>query len=86
MAIYIPGMEMPTDKRLTLQIDPNGSVYMVDECSITAETYTTDAVFVSPHGRLIDANVLIERAYKKLWIEPFDIVATPTVIPADEEG
>ena len=59
MGVYIEGMEMPKEGRLTLQISADGAVYVVNSCSITAETYTTDAVPVPPHGRLIDADALI---------------------------
>ena len=59
MSVLIKGMEMPEEGRLTLQISADGAVYVVNSCSITAETYTTDAVPVPPHGRLIDADALI---------------------------
>lgn len=49
---------MPKEGRLTLQISADGAVYVVNSCSITAETYTTDAVPVLPHGRLIDADAM----------------------------
>lgn len=48
MDILIKNMEMPKEGRLTLQISANGAVYVVNSCSITAETYTTDAVPVPP--------------------------------------
>ena len=93
MSIYIKGMEMPTDKRLTLQIDPNGSVYVVDECSITAETYTTDAVLVSPHGRLIEKHDVFKliSAFPEIdKLLPVEFMKAlynlPTIIPASEEG
>lgn len=54
MSILIKDMEMPKEGRLTLQISADGAVYVVDSCSITAETYTTDAVPVPPHGALMD--------------------------------
>lgn len=52
-------MEMPKEGRLTLQISADGAVYVVNRCNITAETYTTEAVPVPPHGRLIDADAPI---------------------------
>lgn len=61
MGIYIPNMEMPKEGRLTLQISANGSVYVVNSCSITAETYTTDAVPIPPHGRLGDLDELARK-------------------------
>lgn len=54
MSVLIKGMEMPQEGRLTLQISADGAVYVVNRCNITAETYTTKAVPVPPHGRLID--------------------------------
>lgn len=60
MSILIKGMEMPKENRLTLQISADGAVYVVNRCRITTETYTTDAVPVQPHGRLIDADALMK--------------------------
>ena len=65
MGIYIKGMEMPKEDRLTLQISADGAVYVVNSCSITAETYTTDAVPVPAHGRLIDADAFSEEMKKR---------------------
>lgn len=65
MNILIKGMEMPKEGRLTLQISADGAVYVVNSCSITAETYTTDAVPVPPHGRLIDADEMKESIRKQ---------------------
>ena len=49
---------MPKEGRLTLQISADGAVYVVNRCNITAETYTTEAAPIPPHGRLIDADAL----------------------------
>lgn len=54
MGIYIKGMEMPQKKYgYVLVIYPDGKVYCQD-----GEEYT--AFPVPPHGRLIDADALIE--------------------------
>lgn len=67
MSILITGIEMPKEGRLTLQISAIGAVYVVNSCSITAETYTTDAVPVPPHGRLIDADALRQPMYHEAF-------------------
>ena len=67
MGVYIKGIQMPKESRLTLQISADGAVYVVNSCSITAETYTTDAVPVPAHGRLIDADALKGRMERNLW-------------------
>lgn len=96
MGILIKDMEMPKEGRLTLQISADGAVYVVNSCSITAETYTTDAVPVPPHGRLIDADALDVIGYCDIpqgredtfddgvmWLaEQIDLL--PTIIPTEE--
>jgi len=90
MGIYLPNMEMPKEGRLTLQISANGAVYVVNSCSITAETYTTEAVPVPPHGRLIDTDAvsLDGGPYEydewcKWALDQYQ--DAPTVIPAEGE-
>lgn len=102
MSILIRGMKMPKESRLTLQISADGAVYVVNSCSITAETYTTDAVPIPPHGRLIDADAFRE-LYEKwkcdealgLDIDTFYIPTpvvrqtiddAPTVVEAEAES
>lgn len=60
MGVYIKGMEMPKQGRVTLQIGADGVVYVVDKYEITAEKYEKNfEVFEVPlNGRLIDANEL----------------------------
>lgn len=98
MTLLIKGMEMPKEGRLTLQISADGAVYVVNSCDITAETYMTDAVPVSPHGRLIDADAFLATirpcsasdefqactflTVKRLLFE--HIEAAPTVMEAEE--
>lgn len=89
MGVYIKGMEIPKEGRLTLQISANGSVYVVNSCKITAETYMTDAVLVSPHGRLIDADACEDYFYEHLSDLGMAgamnaINEMPTIIPAEE--
>ena len=89
MSVLIKGMEMPEEGRLTLQISADGAVYVVNSCSITAETYTTDAVPVPPHGRLIDADALERRTHYDdfdcLVLDASDINDAPTIIEAEGE-
>ena len=58
--ILIQGMEMPTNRDVTIRIDPNGEVYVYD-------TYPTLLLraFTLPegHGRLGDLDALFERMY-----------------------
>lgn len=87
MGVYIKGVEIPKENRLTLQISADGAVYVVNSCSITAETYTTDAVSVPSHGRLIDADALKADALDesgRMFISNIQIFNAPTIIPAEE--
>lgn len=56
MGVYISGLEMPQDGRITLQIDSNGGVYVVNKFSITSEKYekSMPAIGIQPHGNLKD--------------------------------
>ena len=94
MDILIKGMEMPKEGRLTLQISADGAVYVVNSCSITAETYMTDAVPVPSHGRLIEEEPIIKYITDGLNIRRFgydaievlaEIKYAPTIIPAEEK-
>ena len=94
MAIYIEGIEMPTDCALLLKIFPDGGVGVPVHLNWAGTMVVNDAkaVPVSPHGRLIDADKL-----KSYW-EPdhsryFDadcfihtIDFAQTIIPASKEG
>ena len=93
MDILIKSMEMPKEGRLTLQISVDGAVYVVNSCSITAETYMTDAVPVPPHGRLIEEEPIIKYITDGLNIGKFgydaievlaEIKYAPTIIPTEE--
>jgi hypothetical protein len=88
MSVYISGLEMPQDRRITLQIDSTGGVYVVNKFSTTSEKYEKSmiATDIQPHGRLIDADELV-----RIWrgakiygdIEPI-VNARPTVIEAED--
>ena len=56
MGVYISGLEMPQNGRITLQIDSNGGVYVVNKFNIISEKYeeSMTATGIQPHGRLID--------------------------------
>ena len=99
MGVYINGMEMPKQDRITLQIGADGAVYVVDKYEITAEKYEKNfEVFeVPPHGRLIDADA-VERNLVKMQMAQKGVVGhgirksravvrdMVTVIPTDKDG
>ena len=66
VGIYISGLKMPQEGRITLQIDSNGGVYVVNKFSITSEKYEKSMIVtkISPHGRLGDLDALWDRMYK----------------------
>ena len=39
MSVYISGLEMPQEGRITLQIDSGGGVYVVNKFKIISEKY-----------------------------------------------
>ena len=93
MGIYIKDIAILKEGRLTLQIGVDGAVYVVNSCSITEETYMTDAVPVPPHGRLIEEEPIIKYITDGLNIGRFgydaievlaEIKYAPTIIPAEE--
>lgn len=60
MGVYISGLEMPQDGRITLQIDSTGSVYVANKFSIISEKYekSMTATWIQPHGKLIDVDMI----------------------------
>lgn len=102
MSLIIKDMKMPKAGRLTLQISTEGSVYIVNHCNITTETYMTTAVSIPPHGRLIDADAMFKDICDDinamtavgiavdgqwLWDKLNDALEkAPTIIPASEEN
>lgn len=93
MGIYINGMDIPQEGRITIQIDADGAVYTVTSCKITAEKYEKEYHVIEvpePHGRLIDTDaVTLEGGpyeyddWCKWALGQYQ--DAPTVIPAGEE-
>ena len=93
MGIYIPSMEMPTDKEQVLMIlNKNGLVEVVNQDNILLEEHY--AFPVPDHGRLIDADALdadLERQdmrtgeWDAIGFSIEEIENAPTVIPAEEK-
>lgn len=95
MSVLIKGMEMPKTESevLIIAIESNGSVYPVridgegQPMIFPNEEMKNHAVPVPPHGRLIDADALLE---SDLGGEPYKSVVrrvlmqSPTIIPAEE--
>ena len=87
MSILINGMKMPKDREIYLRIDEKGEVYVYG-------SYPTElhkAVPVQPHGRLIDAEALLNELVHSKFFPMSDynkfvclILNAPTIIPAEE--
>ena len=100
--ILIKGMDMPslykTYKVRFAGTDGGKIVVGIANEDSTEYTPAGEAVFVPPHGRLIDADILyrvaVDRAEKRgdmfneldNVLSPRSIEMTPTVLPADEGG
>ena len=84
MALYIKGMEMPTEGYIDVRIKCNGtaSFAIADNLYIKA----VEAVPVPPHGRLIDADALIfnigDVPYKGSVKRA--LLSAPTIVQAEE--
>lgn len=90
--LIIRGMEMPTNRDVTIRIDPNGEVYVYG-------TYPTLLLRAVPlpekHGRLIDAgafNDYMQNRYDNNeitnsdWIDfRLSLKDQPTIVPAEGE-
>lgn len=62
--MYIKGMKIPKEGRITIQIGADGAVYTVTSCKITAEVYEKKCLAIEVpelHGRLIDADALLNK-------------------------
>lgn len=96
MSILIRGMEMPKQGRTTIQIGPDGAVYVVDKCLIFKEKYEANCSAIAikaPHSRLIEEPELFH--YGGLAkISPLDfngiakyffdqVKAMPTIVEAE---
>lgn len=98
MGVYIKGMEMPKEGFVEILIRDDGTVQQTGQSyRIDGTDYYTPyvgkmpkiftAVPVPPHGRLIDADALIND-YSRTWTT-YDlqrIANAPTIIPASEEA
>lgn len=99
MGVYIPDMEMPKPGEV-IRIYNNGEAR---RCRVTEqEAFEVGIAFpVPPHGRLIDADALIDWIYSdepNAWKAPFRLCTAdrsdvkfllkqaPTIIQASEEG
>lgn len=63
MGVYIKGMEMPKEKKITLTLFPDGRVYANHGERLWGngkDCIPWKAVPVPPHGRLIDADDFIK--------------------------
>ena len=83
MGVYID-MKMPKDREIYLRIDEKGEVYVYG--SYPTELYK--AVYIPPHGRLINADNLLNTAFKLVDEETFRafrqlVIDAPTIIPAE---
>lgn len=97
MGVYIKGMEMPIDYGRCMVIFPDGRVTTEFGSQVIAK-----AVPVPPHGRLVDADLIMKKLKESCRIafgddgdipecSALSIVAdyiepAPTVIPAEREG
>lgn len=86
MSIFIKGMEMPTEREsFNLTIKYNGMVLDTETGMQVAEAYE-----LPPHGRLIDADALIElcrghNSQRTMWSEiEYLLDNAPTIIEAEE--
>ena len=88
MSVLIEGMEMPKNCEIIIRIDEKGEVYVYGQYP----TRIYKAIPVTPHGRLIDADELIDdvrRHSESYFADDFAhewVDKAPTVIPADNQG
>lgn len=97
MGIYIQGMELPKEEKITLTLFPDGRVYENHREKLWGnekDCIPWKAVTVPPHGDLIDRTEAIvdanERAYD-FWSSDFEADETvrflneqASIIPAEE--
>ena len=107
MSVYIRGMEMPTRcGRCDMCVpEADGDIDWHNVCCITGADIVdvgekmVDCPLVpvpEPHGRLIDADVLLSKDYQvyneygdaigRRSLSVYDIKEAPTIIPASKEG
>ncbi len=86
MSILIKGMDLPESGAITIRINRIGEV--IPAYSIFGIP-VAEAIEIPPHGRLIDADELLERlqvtaiAPAPSWIRA-EIIIAPTIIEAEE--
>lgn len=95
MSILIKGMEMPTSGELLCIVSPNGEVRY--KKAVANSWNDSVAIPVPPHGRLIDADVLLghmkkihdkwkmEGHYTPTTDDEIMTMNMPTIIEAEEE-
>ena len=91
MSFLVRGMEMPEDCAMLLKIFPDGRVGVPVHLTWMGTMVVNDAeaVPVPPHGRLIDADAIIEQCHghnsqRTMWSEiEYLIDNAPTIIEAD---
>ncbi len=87
--IYIHGMEMPViELEWTIRHGADGKWYAIDTNAETTDGEWHEIVPVPPHGRLIDADALLNKlkGTQRYFDAKFDINEAPTIIPASKEG
>lgn len=95
MGVYLPNVDMPKDKAVAVVIHPDGTAYTAEMFAGVCTEYLSDctAVFVPPHGRLIDADALLKKCEFVCTDDDEDIravrysviEAAPTIIPPEEK-
>ncbi len=88
MSILIKNLNLLKNETYVLHCNSNGKVVIISPQNNDEIWYSTfDAVeILKPHGRLIDANALMELAqnYISKSVDCNDIARFPTVIEAEE--
>lgn len=82
MSIYIHGIDMPKEREsFTVTIKYNGTVLDTETGIQVAEAYE-----LPPHGRCIDADVLVKDNGIKEIPEFYEVILTaPTILEAEED-
>ena len=81
MSLLIKGFDLPKDRTTTIIITTKGCVF--------TPFGMVEAIEIPPHGRLIDADALMESEFGG---EPYKgsvkrvLIQAPTIIPADKES
>lgn len=91
MSILIKGMKMPKETTL-ISIGPGGTVEIHKNDDLTWVPLKEKAVPVPPHGRLIDADEIIQERHQHyeyltdtFYVTVRDIELAPTIIEANKE-